>query len=99
MSGMTGIQWEGPGEFKTPATARDFSQYPDVQVQVVGVPGTPYVPQRSFDGVTFVDANAYDKDGVTVTSISAAGVYYTEGGCWLRFNVGAGSTLFVRAGV
>jgi len=87
-----------PYAWTDPTAAEVFIQYGDVEIQVIGTPGTAYVPTRSLDGTTFVACNAYDKDGTVVTSISTAGIYTLKGGGHLKFSAGAGSTIFVRAG-
>lgn len=87
-----------PASWATPTTAQDVRYYSDVEVQVVGAPAVAYTPARSLDGANYVAANAYDKDGNAVASISAAGIYSFDGGGFLKFTAGAGSTLTIRAG-
>ena len=87
-----------PYAWTDPTVAENFTQYGDVEIQIVGTPSTAYVPTRSLDGTTFVACNAYDKDGTVVTSISAAGIYSMKGGGHDKFSAGAGSTITIRAG-
>ena len=88
-----------PSPWSSPSTAIDVRSYSDVEVQLVGAPAG-YVPQRSLDGSNFVPCNAYDKDGVVVTTISAAGIYTLPGGGYLKLTGGSGATsITVRAGV
>jgi len=94
----TKLAYSRPSIWVDPSASLDLTPYPDVEIQVIGTPGTPYVPTRSLDGTTFVACNAYDKDNATVTSISTAGIYTLKGGGYLKFSAGAGSTIYVRAG-
>lgn len=87
-----------PTAWPNPSSGFSAVEYGDVEVQVVGTPSVAYVPQRSLDGTNYVACNAYDKDGTTVTSISAAGIYFLPGGGWLKLITGSGSTLTLRAG-
>ena len=87
-----------PQAWADPTEALNLYRFSDVEIQVIGAPGANYTPYRSFDGSTFVAANAYDKDGATVTAISAAGIYTIEGGCYVKLTGGSGSTIYVRAG-
>lgn len=81
-----------------PTTSIYFDGLENVEIQVIGTPSVAYTPQRSGDGSTFVAANAYDKDGNTVTSITVAGFYNLIGGCHIKLAGGSGSTIYVRAG-
>ncbi len=81
-----------------PTASFNACVYPDVEIQVIGTPTTPYVFQDSFDGAAFNDCNAWDRNGLGVTAVAAAGRYRLPGNCYLRARQGAGSTLFVRAG-
>jgi hypothetical protein len=81
----------------TPATAWDVRKFSDIEVQFVSAPSTPYQPQRSLDGTNYVNCNAYDASGATLTTITAAGIYSFDGNCYLKFSAGAGSTLTRRA--
>jgi len=73
-----------PATWSPPSTAFDARLYSDIEIQVVTTPSVAYAPQRSLDGTNFVATNAYDKDGNTVTSITAAGIYSLDGGGYLR---------------
>jgi hypothetical protein len=86
-----------PETWATPATAWDVRKYGDVEVQFVTTPGTPYQPQRSLDGATYVNCNAYDASGNPLATITAAGIYSFDGAGYLKFSAGAGSTLTRRA--
>lgn len=86
-----------PEVWSVPGTAFDVRLFSDVEVQFAGAPGTPYQPQRSLDGSTFVNCLAYDEAGNSYSTITAAGIYSFTGGGFLRFSVGAGSTLTRRA--
>ncbi len=81
-----------------PATAWDVRDYSDIEVQFVGTPTTPYQPQRSLDGVEFVNTLAFDGVGNSYATITAAGIYSFDGNGYLKFSAGAGSTLTRRAG-
>lgn len=87
-----------PALWSDPTVAQDMRDFIDVEVQVVGTPSVAYAPQRSLDGTNFVATNAYDKDGNTVTSITAAGIYSLEGGGYLKLTGGSGSVITIRAG-
>lgn len=82
----------------TPATAFNGRVYPDIEIQVIGTPTTSYVFQDSFDGAAFNDCNAWDRNGQTLTAITAAGRYRLPGSCFLRARQGAGATIMIRAG-
>lgn len=81
-----------------PATAFDARVYPDVEIQVIGTPTTAYIFQDSFDGTAFNDCNAWDRNTMVLSSITAAGRYRLPGSCFLRARQGAGSTIFIRTG-
>ena len=82
----------------TPTTVLDARVYSDVEIQIIGTPTTAYIFQDSFDGTTFNDCAVWDKTGLPVTSIAAAGRFRLPGNCSLRARQGTGSTIFVRAG-
>lgn len=82
----------------TPATAFNARVYPDIEIQVIGTPTTSYVFQDSFDGVTFNDCSVWDRNGLALTAITAAGRYRLPGSCYLKSRLGAGSTILIRAG-
>ena len=98
MSAIVQIANEPPSLWADPTVAFDARYYGDVEIQVVTTPGVAYAPTRSLDGTTFVACNAYDKDGNTVTSITAAGIYSLDGGGYLKLPTGSGSTITIRAG-
>lgn len=75
----------------------DVRAFTEVEIQLVGTPVTPYTPQRSLDGTTFVACKAFDVDLNPVSSISAAGIYTIDGGGHLKMGAGSGSTITVRA--
>lgn len=77
--------------------AQDVRSFGDVEIQVVGTPSAPYTPLRSLDGTNYVAANAYDKDGAPVTSISSAGIYTLLGGAKIKMGAGSGSVITIRA--
>ena len=81
-----------------PATAFSARVYSDVEIQIIGTPTTAYVFQDSFDGTTFNDCAVWDKAGLPVASVTAAGRYRLPGNCFLKARQGAGSTLYIRAG-
>lgn len=74
----------------------DFQQFASVEIQVTGISGT-WTPYRSLDGGTFVAANAYDKDGATVTGITADGLYTLVGRVRVKLTGGSAGTFTVRA--
>jgi hypothetical protein len=82
----------------TPTTAFNARLYPDVEVQVIGTPTTPYVFQDSFDGTNFNDCLLMDKSGTSLPSITSAGRFRMPGSCYLRARQGAGATIYIRAG-
>lgn len=97
--GSDGIPYMLPEKWDDPTDPVNFGSLTDVEIQVVGTPGANYTPYRSLDGgTTFVASNAYDKDGNTVTAISAAGIYSLDGGGLVKLTGGSGSTIYVRAG-
>lgn len=85
-----------PELWTVPSTEWNLRRYSDVEVQFEGAPSTPYQPQRRLGG-TWVNCNAYDANGNTLTTITAAGIYSFDGNCFLKFSAGAGSTLTRRA--
>lgn len=87
-----------PETWATPTTAWDVRDYSDVEVQFVSTPSTAYQPQRSLDGVNYVNTLAFDQRGNTYTTITTAGIYSFDGCGYLKFSAGAGSTLTRRAG-
>lgn len=82
----------------TPNSAFNARVYPDVEIQVIGSPTMAYVFQDSFDGTTYNDCNAIDKNGLAVAAISAPGRFRLPGTCYLKARQGAGSTITIRAG-
>lgn len=72
--------------------------YADVEIQVIGAPTTPYIFQDSFDGSNFNDCNVFDKNGVTISTVTAPGRFRLPGACYLKARQGAGSTFYIRAG-
>lgn len=86
-----------PQAWAAPSTAWDVRSYSDVEVQFVGDIATPYQPQRSLDGATYVNCKAYDADGNPLAMVTAAGIYSFDGNGYLRFSAGAGATLTRRA--
>lgn len=87
-----------PQTWTTPATAWDVRDFSDVEVQFVGTPSVAYQPQRSLDGVNYVNTLAFDQAGNSYATIAAAGIYSFDGGGYLLFSAGSGSTLTRRAG-
>ncbi len=81
-----------------PATPFNARVYPDVEIQVIGTPTTPYVFQDSFDGVAYNDCTLWDRTGIPLTTITTVGRFRLPGGCYLRARQGAGSTFMIRAG-
>ena len=81
-----------------PTTAFNGRVFADIEIQVIGIPTTAYVFQDSLDGSTFNDCNAVDRNGTSLTSITAAGRYRLPGSCYLRARLGGGSTIIIRAG-
>lgn len=81
-----------------PSVAFDVSGLGDVEIQVDGVPTTPYQPQRSLNGTTFYNCPAYDEAGNVYTTITAPGIYSLSGQGFVKFSAGAGSILTRRAG-
>jgi hypothetical protein len=81
-----------------PTTAFNARVYADVEIQIVGTPATAYVFQDSFDGVTFNDCAAWDKNSLPVASVAAAGRFRLPGNCFLKARQGAGSIVYIRAG-
>lgn len=92
---MAGIML--PQTWADPTIAQDVRSFGDVEIQVVGTPSVAYTPQRSLDGTNFVAANAYDKDGATVTTITTAGLYSLVGGARVKLTGGSGSVITLRA--
>lgn len=79
-----------------PADPRSFDDWGEVEIQVVGTPTVAYTPQRSIDGVNYYDANAYDKDGAPVATITVAGIYSIEGGAYVKLINGTDSAIGFR---
>lgn len=89
-----------PEAWATPTTAWDVRAYATVKVQFVTTPSTPYQPVSALDGTNFANCLAYDEQGNSFSTISAAGTYlfpWAAGG-YLKFSAGAGSTLTRQAG-
>lgn len=82
----------------TPSTVMSARVYSDVEIQIIGTPTTAYIFQDSLDGTTFNDCAVWDKAGLLVATITAAGRYRLPGNCFLKARQGAGSTVYVRAG-
>jgi len=93
-----GLKYVAPETWTTPSTAWDVRQYSDAEVQFVTAPSTPYQPQRSLDGTNYVNTLAFDQAGTSYSTITTAGIYSFDGGGYLKFSAGAGSTLTRRAG-
>lgn len=81
-----------------PSAAFNARLYPDVEIQIVGTPTTAYIFQDSFDGINFNDCNIWDKNGASLTQVTAAGRYRLPGSAYLRARQGTGSSLLIRAG-
>lgn len=81
-----------------PTTSFDARLYPDVEIQIIGAPTTPYVFQDSFDGVNFNDCLIWDRNSASIASATVAGRFRLPGNCFLRARQGAGATLQIRAG-
>jgi len=81
-----------------PTTAFNARLYADVEIQIIGTPSTAYIFQDSFDGITFVDCNLWDKNGQTLAQVATAGRYRLPGCAFLRARQGAGATFIIRAG-
>lgn len=97
-SGGQLLAFQTPQKWDDPTSANDYHMFADVEVQIIGL-SVAFTPQRSFDGSNFVACNAYDKDGNTVTSISADGIYSLPGGAYLKLISGTATAVYVRAGV
>jgi len=82
----------------TPATAFNGRMYADIEIQVIGTPTVAYVFQDSFDNINFNDCTAWDRNGATLASITAAGRYRLPGSCYVKARQGTGSTFLIRAG-
>lgn len=87
----------GPVLWDEPATPRNFIKYAEVEIQVIGTPGTAYQLQRSFDGENFSDYQPRDVLFERYATITAAGFYVVEGGAFIKFSAGEGATIQVRA--
>jgi hypothetical protein len=85
------------GAWASPGTAWDVRDYSDVEVQFVGTPSVAYQPRRSLNGTDYVDVLAYDQQGNSYSTITAAGIYSLDGGGYLLFSAGAGSDITRRA--
>lgn len=85
-----------PAAWAAPASAIDVRDCAAIEFQVVTAPGVAYAPKRSLDGTTFVACNVRDKDGLLVSSITAAGIYTAEGGGYFQLATGSGSTITLR---
>lgn len=91
-----------PSAFMSPQLWEDttvplnFYQFNNVEIQVTGVTGT-WTPARSKNG-TFVACNAYDKDGLPVTTITADGIYSLEGRAQIKLTGGSAGAFTVSAG-
>lgn len=86
-----------PMPWPAPATAWDVTLYGDIEVQFTGAIGAAYQPQRSLDGVNFVNCLAYDEAGNSYTTITTAGIYSFSGSGFLKFSAGTGASLTRRA--
>lgn len=89
----------GPEAWPDVTSPINVELYTDVEIQVIGTPSVAYTPQRSLDGINFVNCNAYDKDGTIVTTITTAGIFSLEGSGHLKLTGGSGSTFIIRAGI
>lgn len=86
-----------PDTWTDPTAALDARDFDELEIQVVTNPGVAYTPQRSLDGTNYVACNVYDKDGVAVASITAAGIYSMDAGAYCKLAGGSGSTVTYRA--
>jgi len=86
-----------PETWATPSTAWDLRNYSDAEVQFVSSPSTAYQPQRSLDGTNYANTLAFDQSGNLYSTITVAGIYSFDGGGYLKFSAGDGSTLTRRA--
>ena len=80
------------------ATTFNARIYSDVEIQIISTPTTAYVFQDSFDGVTFNDCMARDKNSLPVISVATAGRFRLPGNCFLKARQGAGSIVYIRTG-
>lgn len=87
-----------PATWSSPSTPWDVRAFTDIEVQFVGTPSVAYQPQRSLDGTNYVNTLAFDQSGTSYATITAAGIYSFDGGGYLQFSAGSGSTLTRRAG-
>lgn len=81
-----------------PSSPFNARVYPDVEIQVIGTPTTPYVFQDSFDGTSYNDCSVFDRSGTLLNVITTAGRFRLPGNCYLQARQGAGSTFMIRAG-
>lgn len=87
-----------PQSWDDRSLAWDLRDFSEAEVQFVGTITTPYQPQRSLDGSNYVNTLAFDQAGNSYATITAAGIYSFDGGGYLKFSAGAGSSLTRRAG-
>lgn len=81
-----------------PATVFNARIYPDVEIQIIGLPSIAYIFQDSFDGVNFNDCTLWDRNGLSLVQAATVGRFRLPGNCFLRARQGAGSTMIIRAG-
>lgn len=83
-------------ELNTPLDVREVTLV-EIQVNATSIT-TPYVLQRSLDGVNFFNATIIkNADLTTVTTIATPGLYLAPAGCYIKLITGVGATsIFVR---
>lgn len=65
-----------------------------VDIQIIGEPTTPYVLEKSLNGVDFSPVRVLRQGGQQVSDFATEGHYWTIGRGFYRFSAGAGSTIF-----
>ncbi|WP_408590487.1 hypothetical protein [Novosphingobium sp.] len=79
-------------------TPFDATLYPDVEVQIVGTPTTPYIFQDSLDGVSWNDCMVGGRLGQQLASVTTAGIYRLPGSHFVKTRQGAGASAIIRCG-
>ena len=84
-----------PYTWTDPTVAENFTQYGDVEVQIVGISGT-FTPYRSLDGLAWDNCNA-TRNGTAALTITADGNYSIPGFAFIKLTGATATRVTIRA--